>query len=104
MFTKGDVVKDPPPRKEDLEIEQNLILPPDVNPYRPVHQYHVKVFKAEGILLVKKSAESVFWSLEISANEKSEEKSISNPLFSIVAIGEWLKFISLTKGRLFSRG
>ena len=49
IFTKGDVVKDPPPRKEDLEIEQNLILPPKINPYRPVHQYQIKVFAAEGI-------------------------------------------------------
>ena len=49
MFGKGDVVKDPPPRKEDLDIDQNLILPPKINPYRPVVQYQIKVYAAEGI-------------------------------------------------------
>lgn len=49
MFGKGTMVKDPPPRKEDLEIEQNLILPPKINPYRPVYQYQIKVYAAQGI-------------------------------------------------------
>jgi len=49
MFGKGDIVKDPPPRKEDPDIDQNLILPPKINPYRPVHQYQIKIYQAEGI-------------------------------------------------------
>ncbi|XP_047127073.1 otoferlin isoform X2 [Hydra vulgaris] len=49
IFTKGDVVKDPPPRKDDLEINQNLILPPKVNPFRPVYQYQLKIYAADGL-------------------------------------------------------
>lgn len=49
VFGKGDVVKDPPPRKEDPEIDQNLILPPKINPYRPVYQYQIKIYAAAGI-------------------------------------------------------
>ena len=46
--------------------QRNLILPPKCNPYRPVHQYQIKIYKAEGIPQSKFSfMHLVFFSLKV---------------------------------------
>eukprot|EP00795_Rhopilema_esculentum_P007851 gene7851-13729_t len=50
VFGKGDIQRDPPPRKDkDEDIELNLIYPENTLLCRPVFKYVFKVFRAEGL-------------------------------------------------------
>ena len=102
VFGKGDIVKDPPPRKEEEDIEQCLILPPKINPYRPVHKYVIKVFAAGGLPQMNTNlyanVRKVFSSKIADMVDPFIEISFAGCVVSaiIMDIGEAFTFIDMT--------